>query len=151
MPLWVMTTLSWCCWAWRVQLWGYSFLNGSAVLQWSTHWKSSHLFHFCCIQSLLSCHRFPPCFRLSVLETVTRYFQINLSLFSPCNLLILITMWSLALFVAVLLPTILRQRKNHLLLAGFRPSLPYSKWLWAFARKESQVTAFELPWCWHWL
>ena len=49
--------------------------------------------------------------RCSVLETVTRYFQINLSLFTPCTLPIM--MRSLGLLVAVLLPTLLRQRKTH--------------------------------------
>lgn len=60
--------------------------------------------HSCVILSLLVLG--------SLLEMVSRYFQINLSLLTPCTLPITITVWSLGLLVAVSLPTLQRQRKT---------------------------------------
>lgn len=71
-------------------------------------------FVFLVAYNLHPCHLFPPRFRLSVLEAVTRYFQINLSLFTPCTLPTSIMMWSLGP-AAILLPMLLRLRKPHVL------------------------------------
>lgn len=100
-----------CSWAWQVQLWEYSFFGTSAFLQWSAHLKSFHLF-FLLLTIFTLVSSCPSLFLVSLLEMVTRYFQINLSLFTPCTLRITITVWSLGRLVAVLLPTLQRQRKT---------------------------------------
>lgn len=119
MFLWVMTTLSWCVRAVPADAPGHDeyscgntasralLLSCSDLLTWNLPICFS-----CCLQSSLLCHLVPPCFRLCVLETITRYFQINLSLFTPCTLRI--TMWSLGSSRSCLASYITETKENPL-------------------------------------